>query len=523
MPKLHHSAIYLRLSKEETGRQESYSIANQRALLHAYAAEHPELKIIREYTDDGYTGANFDRPGFGQMMDDAAAGNIDCILVKDLSRLGRNYIEAGRYIERTFPLMGIRFIAVNDGYDSLRDNESDQLLVPFRNLVNDAYCRDLSLKIRSQLAVKRKNGECLSSYAVYGYIKDPSDKHRIIIDPCAAEVVRTIFDLKLGGMTDNNIVKRLDHLGIMPPAEYKRRLIGSYHSGFQTTENAGWNRVSVTRILSDETYTGTLIQGKFRKMNHRLARCVQLDKKEWVRIPDNHEPIIPRDEFDLVQELMKKDSRALKGQENVWMFSGYVRCGRCGRVMVRINSGISDIRYYRCQSVRLEQSCGMRALREDTLLKVFRDAVSNLSYSIRGARTEESEGKVRLSIIEDLSKEIDHLEGIKTRLNQDLKDGIVTREEFITLSGRFSERTEEAKKRRDALEKGDNSFSKWMERVSRLSEGFEINRRLVNFLVDEIVVHDRDNVEVCFRFAEQTRRLLEIAEQPAHGGARVEG
>lgn len=516
----YRSAIYLRLSKEEAGKQESSSIAGQRALLHAYVSDHPELKIIKEYTDDGYTGANFDRPGFRQMMDDAASGNIDCILVKDLSRLGRNYIEAGRYIERTFPLMGIRFIAVNDGYDSLRDNESDQFLIPFRNLVNDAYCRDLSLKIRSQLAIKRKNGECLSSYAVYGYIKDPGDKHKIIIDPYAAEVVRTIFDLKLGGMTDNNIAKRLDRLSLPPPAEYKRRLIGNYHSGFQTTEDNAWSRTAITRILTDETYTGTLVQGKFRKVNHRLAQCVMLDKKEWVRIPDNHEPIIPRDEFDLVQSLMKRDYRKPKGQEYALAFSGYVHCGICGRNMSRMNSGMMDINYYRCQSVRLGEPCGMRLLREDKLISSFCTAVSELRESIGKAleaigKEKEAAQLVRDSIIAELNKEITRLEDIRHNLHRDFKDGVVTREEFMNLSGRYSERIDEKKRKLNALEnEGETSaFSKWMEKIAKYNDGTEINHRLVAFLVEEIVVHDRDNVEVRFRFAEQTHRLLELAER----------
>ncbi len=175
MNKEYKACIYTRLSRDDGDKVESDSITNQRALIRDYLKKHPEIHIVSEKTDDGYSGVNFDRPAFREMMDEIRAGKVDCVVVKDLSRFGRNYIEAGNYIEKVFPFMGVRFIAINDSYDSLDRNQSDSLIIPFKNLINDAYCKDISVKIRSQLEIKRKNGEYIGAFVVYGYLKDPEN------------------------------------------------------------------------------------------------------------------------------------------------------------------------------------------------------------------------------------------------------------------------------------------------------------------------------------------------------------
>lgn len=519
--KTYRSAIYLRLSKEEDGKQESSSIAGQRELLRSFVEEHPEIQITREYSDDGYSGASFDRPAFSQMMDDATAGTIDCILVKDLSRLGRNYIETGRYIERVFPLLGIRFIAVNDSYDSLTEGEAEQLLVPFKNLINDAYCRDISLKIRSHLGVKRRNGECLSSYAVYGYIKDPQDRHRLIVDPDAAEVVRLIYKLKRSGMSCNGIARRLDCLGIPSPLSYKKQSGSSYNCGFHATSTGPlWSKVAVSRILTDETYTGTLVQGKFRKPSHRMRECVMLPKKDWIRVPGTHEAIISKEEFDLIQSLMGRASSIPKGQETSDPFSGFIRCGRCGSNMTRINNGTERYTYYRCQSRRQGKGCGLRLLSEKTLIAAFRSSVASLSDLLRQAiGVLGSEGissscsEVRKVHLRSLDREIERLKDIKTGLLQDLRDGVVSREEFMELSSRFSGRISDVQMRRDAFEavEGEaetNTFSEWIDNVSKLCGSEVIDRPLVALLLEGITVWDKDKIDIRFRFEEQTGELL---------------
>lgn len=192
------AADYTRLSKEDGDKEESDSINNQKALIQHYTESHPELCLVRHYSDDGYTGVNFNRPGFQNMLEGIKEGQINCIIVKDLSRFGRNYIEVGRYIERIFPTLGIRFIAINDNYDSLYNNSSsDQLLLPFKNLINDAYSRDISVKVRSNLDVKRRQGDFVSPSVPYGYKRLETDKNKLAIDEPAANIVRLILQKEL--------------------------------------------------------------------------------------------------------------------------------------------------------------------------------------------------------------------------------------------------------------------------------------------------------------------------------------
>lgn len=203
--------LYLRLSHEDGDKAESDSIANQRELLMDYLSSHPEIRLHEVRTDDGYSGVNYDRPGFIQMMEAVKAGEINCIIVKDFSRLGRNFIETGKYIEKIFPFMGVRFISVNDDYDSARPRtSSDNLIVPVKNLMNDAYCRDISIKIRSHLDIKRRKGQCIAPFAVYGYQKDEENKNHLVIDEEPAAVVREIFKKKLEGYSAQAIADWLN-------------------------------------------------------------------------------------------------------------------------------------------------------------------------------------------------------------------------------------------------------------------------------------------------------------------------
>lgn len=284
---------YLRLSDDDGDKPESNSIRNQRSLITDYVKHHSDITLVEEYVDDGYSGTNFDRPAFQRMIEDAKKKKINCIIVKDLSRLGRNYIETGRYLEKVFPFLGIRFIAVTDHYDSAdQKDDADQIIVPFKNLINDAYCRDISIKIRSQLDVKRKNGQFIGSFAGYGYQKDPEDKNHLIIDEYAAGIVRLIFQMKLEGFNQQHIADRLNEMGVLTPMEYKRHLGLNYNSGFRCSENPKWIPRSVERILRNELYTGVMVQGKNQKINYKVKKSQKLEPEEWIRVKDTHDAIM---------------------------------------------------------------------------------------------------------------------------------------------------------------------------------------------------------------------------------------
>ena len=222
-------------------------------------------------------------------------------MVKDFSRLGRNFVETGQYLEQVFPLFGVRFIAINDNYDSLKGkNQADEIIIPFKNLINDAYCRDISIKIRSNLEIKRKKGECVTPFVAFGYRKTKTDKHKLEIDPSAGSVVQDIFKMKLRGMSQDAIANRLNELGILSPFEYKISSGSHYETGFRQKEQALWSSVTVRRILENEVYIGNLVQGKRTTPNHKVKQTYVKPEDDWIRIEKNHEPLVSDRDFEIV-------------------------------------------------------------------------------------------------------------------------------------------------------------------------------------------------------------------------------
>lgn len=235
-----------------------------------------------------------------------------------------------------FPLLGIRLIAVTDHYDSADDaDDASQIIVPFKNLINDAYCRDISIKIRSQLDTKRKNGQFIGSFPTYGYRKDEKNRNHLVVDEYAAGIVRMIFRMKKEGMNQKHIAEHLNKMGVLSPTEYKRSCGLNYNNGFRTGENPVWSAMAVQRILKNEVYTGMAVQGKFRKINYKVHKLQEIQNDKWVRVPDMHEAVISQELFDCVQELLERDTRTAPQKENVNLFSGMLRCGDCGQNMVR--------------------------------------------------------------------------------------------------------------------------------------------------------------------------------------------
>ena len=272
-------AIYLRLSRDDEdidgNKAESNSISSQRDMIRSFIRKQDNMEIYDIYVDDGWSGANFDRPEFKRMMKDIEVGNVDCVIVKDLSRLGRDYIEAGRLIQKTFPAFSVRFIALTDQFDSLTaDYNETSLVVPVKNFVNDSYSRDISGKVRSHQKVKRENGDFIGAFAVYGYKKSEDNRNLLVPDDYAADIVRKIFAWKIEGYSNFAIAELLDDLGILSPMEYKKMQGEKFQTGFVTGVKTKWSAVAVKRILTNENYTGTLVQGKEEKVNYKVKKSV---------------------------------------------------------------------------------------------------------------------------------------------------------------------------------------------------------------------------------------------------------
>ena len=525
------AAIYLRLSSDDGDKAESDSIRNQRSLLQDFVSKHSELSLIEEYVDDGYSGANFERPAFQRMMEDVRNHKINCIIVKDLSRLGRNYIETGRYLEKIFPVLGVRFIAVNDHYDSAdTKNDADQIIVPFKNLINDAYCRDISMKIRSQLEIKRKKGEFTGSYASYGYAKDPVDKNHLVIDEYAAEIVRFIFNMKMDGYSADRIAMKLNEMGVLTPMEYKRSCGFNYTCGFRSYKDAKWCATSVLRILKNELYVGTMVQGKTRKINYKVKACMDVRPEDWVKVEGTHEPIVSRDIFECVQNLMKLDTRTSPEEEMIYIFSGLLRCGDCGQNMVRrvVKKKEKQYCYYHCSTYKNKEGCTSHNISDVKLQKVVLEAIQNqiallvqadaIMEQIENIPQQQFGVKLLDSQIRTLNAEVQKYKDLRNNLYQDMVDGIITREEYRDIKQTFTRKMEraeesirelETKKRR--LLSNEMRTQKWVEEFKNCRNIESLDRKVTVMLIERIVVYSSDRIKIHFNHADEMAELISYA------------
>jgi len=533
----YRAAIYLRISRDDEDRPESNSIQNQRELLKSFLSSKPDIELITEFSDDGYTGTNFDRPGFKKMMEMVQSKDINCIIVKDLSRLGRNYIDTGRYIERIFPALDVRFISVNDNYDSIKEiDAADQILIPFKNLINDAYCRDISMKIRSQLDVKRRSGKFVGSFAGYGYVKDPKDKYHLIIDDTAADIVRLIFDMKLNGYSQGRIADRLNEMGVLPPQEYKRSIGLNSNSGYWKCDHPRWTLPIVNRILTNELYIGTLVQGKRRKVNYKVKRFESVDKKDWIRKSGTHEPIISRAVFDRVQYMLASDTRTAPGSSTVRALGGIVKCSGCGQNMIiRVTkNGDKEYVYYTCSTAKKGGNCTSHLINAEKLEQAVLSAVQNqMKLLLDSDRLDismcEFSGKTHhVKILEDqrlaLQKEIEKYRALKDRLYEDYSEGVVDVEDYEELSKHFSGKIDAAvstSARLDSEIKAEKDRPalppEWLEEVKKLGMVESLTRKTAVMLIDRIDVYDKNKIEIIFHYSDEIAAAAEGMDETMTG------
>ena len=527
--KIWSATLYLHLSRDDGDKEESGSITGQRELLRDYISQHPELREYAIRIDDGFSGSTFERPGFQKMIEDVKAGRTDCIVVKDLSRFGRNYLDAGEYIEKIFPFLGVRFIAVNDNYDSLGERRSsDDLIIPFKNLINEAYCRDISMKIRSQLEIKRKNGQFLGSFAAFGYLKDEQDKNKLVVDQYAADIVRDIFKWKLEGISPQDIADALNKLGVLSPMEYKRSLGMKYTTSFKTSAKAAWSAGTVIRILKNPIYTGVLIQGKETTPSYKVHKRIAKAKSEWTVIEDSHEAIISGIDFDSVQKVLKCDTRRSPDDKAVGLFSGMLFCGDCGASMVRktVPAGEKKYVYYVCSAHKQDKSCSPHRMRDAALEEIVLDSlrqhireVVNMSELLDITDTAPLRTAQAQKVQRQLDKkreEYEKLQKLLMSLYENLTDGVIDREEYARLKASFTARADEAERQMDALRESLNDIQShgtenvWMNEFIKRQELASLDRAVVVALIDKILIHSNDVVEIIYRWQDEFAWQLDI-------------
>lgn len=527
----YNSALYLRLSKDDELQGDSSSIVTQRQMLRKYAGEH-NINVYDEYIDDGWSGTNFDRPEFQRMITDIENGKINCVIVKDLSRLGRNYILTGQYTELYFPSHNVRFIAVNDNVDSINgDNE----FAPFKNIINEWYARDVSRKVHTALQTKFAAGERFSAYAPIGYRKDPNCHNRLIIDEETRWIIEKIFGYALNGKGAGKITKLLIEEKVPTPAwiNYKRN--GTFARFFvdQPEEKRYmWIVSQVKSILKDETYIGNTVHNKQTTVSFKSKKKYRKPESERLRVENTHEAIIGKDDFLAVQEMIKSRRRQ---QSNgiTQIFAGLVKCADCGW---SLRFGTNKLKtdsysYFSCSKYGQMGKiyCSMHYIRYDDL---YEFVLSRIQYWAVIAHNDESAlleklvksgdkgfadtRKRALADLKKSEKRLNELDSLFAKLYEDRASEKISERNYSMLSAKYQQEQDELQARIDSLkaklkeEKEDvSNKEKWIALMKQYTDPQELTAPMLNSLIEKIVVHEavktedgmkEQEVEIYYRF-----------------------
>lgn len=544
--KLYIAAVYLRLSRddiilkngdkeERNYKTESNSICFQRELAYSFIRNNKDMKLFDTYIDDGYSGVDFDRPAFKRMINDIKAGFINCVIVKDLSRFGRDYIETGRFIQKIFPALNVRFIAINDCFDTLTaDFNETSVVLPVKNFVNDSYCRDISWKVKSHQKVKRENGEFIGAFAVYGYKKDKKNKNLLVVDEYAAKVVQNIFAWKLEGYSFLAIADKLNSQGILSPMEYKKSKGENFQTGFCTKSIAKWSAMAVKRILVNEVYIGNLVQGKREKVNYKVKKSITKPENEWIRAENAHEAIIGVEDFKTVKTMLSLDSRAIQGQKNSHIFSGLLFCGDCMETMTRRTNpyrGKKTI-YFICQKNNKGQGCSRHSIKEDQLKAIIAACLKvQVSVMLDKANVFDTEKEWRADIQQIVSfenecsrlkREQEKYVELKECLYRDWKEGIFSKEEFLDLKRIYKEKYAGLQKMIEQQEKRIQELfyislitDAQLKELKTVAALIQINREVLLHFIERIIIYEDKRLCIEFRYQDlfDTANLFKYQQQ----------
>ena len=530
------AALYIRLSREDGDKVESNSITSQREILKEYLKLHPDIELHDFYIDDGWSGTNFDRPGFIRMMEDIYSGDVNCVIVKDLSRFGRNYTDAGNYLDNIFVRLQIRFIALNNGIDTATNNMNAAtrcITVGVQNVINESLAATTSVNVRGTLNVNREQGKFIGSFASYGYMKDPNDHHKLIIDPETAPVVRMIFEKFIDGCSIIGIAKELNEMGIPNPTAYKKL------KGFNYKHPAGkkldglWLDSSVRRILRNEMYVGNMVQGKNTTISYKIKQCRAIPKEDWIIVEGTHEAIVDRETFDKAQSLFNQFIRKAPQKSEVDLFSGFVRCADCLRAMNKKTNShpYGTYHYYRCGTSRKmkKSSCTNHTIRIDKMELAVLASIQGMIDSavemdklikrINSSPVKKKESSHICSAIDTHTAELEKLKGMIIDLYPDWKSGIISKEEYFTLKEQLTEKTTSLEKALENLKRTNEEFKNGITEDNDFISHFKkygkidtLTRAMVVELIDKIYVHEGGRITISFKFTDAYEKALEYIE-----------
>lgn len=526
------AALYVRLSVEDS-HTHSASIETQQMIIAQFLERNPDIQVYDTYIDNGTSGTTFHRPAFQKMLSDIESGFVNCVIVKDLSRLGRNTIDTGYYIEQYFRLRNVRFIAVNENFDTAApENAHSGIIIPLRNMINEAYALDIGRKIKAQQRQAMKDGKFIGSRTPYGYLKAPDDCHQLIIDPVAAPVVKKMFQWASEGIGLNTITVRLNETGYLPPSHYKNT------QGIITHENlmgnGNWNTRTVARILHAQVYTGDLVQGRTKKIDHRQ---VETSEMEWTVVHGTHEAIISHELFEAVQKKLDETAKHCKEREvqaySPNILKGKIFCAHCGGSLHRhrnFRKKSADVYLFYCltNSRIAKERCPGVLIREDVLLDSLSDMLQNAldaalgSYSLSLLELPQQAAE-RAELNEKIAsrkQEIQRLQGLIRSLYENLIQDILTKDEYITYKGKYEAKIEQLSEEVSHLEKGLKALDKQMEQhraLKRDSDSLRENRELTAALIDRLIgrveVSKDKQITVRYRFESEFESCEEVLNQ----------
>ena len=535
------TALYVRLSVEDNGK-DADSIENQIALLESYVFGCPDLSTAGLFVDNGYTGTNFHRPQFQQMMEAVQAGVIDCVVVKDLSRLGRNYIETSQFIEKICPFYGLRFIAVNDGFDTAAVTDTAQLSMALSNIVNDYYAKDISRKVTSALQTKMEQGDYIGNYAPHGYCKDPGNKNHLVIDPETAPVIRQIFQWRSEGVSYMGINRRLNESGIPSPGQYR------LEHGIETNNNRKgrpvlWNKHMVTEILKNVVYIGHLAQKKGSQCLYAGIPYHITSEDEWIIVEHTHEPIIGTELFETVQKINRESAERSKANSGKYdylpreknIFGKKLTCAECGAV-IKLHRSFNRLRdkayfMFKCPTYAEHGSkgCSDVKMRKPDLdiavfsfikaqMAVFVDMESTLKrlLAVKTGKVEQgrSASKRRL-----LQQKLENKKSILSGLYVDYKEGLLSRQDYLftresvdadirMIETELAEQESANGQTRDLL----TGEMKWQYMVQNYQNATELSPEMVEAFVETIKLHQDGSLDIKLNYMDEFAALMDACE-----------
>ena len=534
--KVYRAGLYARISVETERKREADTIGNQLQLLKDYVSEHSDLTVFDIYSDDDISGTDFIRPEFSRMMNDLRDGKIDCIIVKDLSRLGRNYLESGEYIEIVFPFFRCRFISVTDRFDT-KYQQAD-ISVQLKNMANEMYAKDISRKICSTMRTIQDQGKFAGSRAPYGYRLDPADKHHLIIDEETAPIVKQLFELLAEGNTVHFVATTMNANGIPSPG----RLL--YERGIASTDhfkNSKWYMQTVRRILQDEIYLGWMVSGKFRSTYHSTGKkgSQPVPREEWIVTKGTHEPIVTEELFNKVQEYFVR-MKEEHGQTAVYnskskkasIFKGHLRCGECGQAMFLRNKhshGKVTAWYYCALHENYNSSyCVKKAVKkqdvEDIALKLIRTQIKlftdarEMIIALNKKESSKTKHRIYSDQIRNVKKQIEKYMSLKASLYEDFANGVLSQSDYISMGQEYAQKADELRIFLAELEKEAQKYSQtyamngsWAQIIEQYQNAETLTEEMIDAFIDEMILYNNGHVEVKFRFKDELDEVIHLA------------